>query len=175
MKRLLVTALTISAYVSTSAQDTLRSVHYENLKQVSFHHLKKIDSAELKGVKFFYGASSDLFFECLIPVTQDSSIINQKEFDRSLQIFIEGFSSSESWKYYQREQVDTTLGGVEGILVHYYASSKPVKIQEFYNFFTIVNKKNYVIAVGSINELTPAIKKEIDDVFETVRFEGKNY
>src|SRR5689334_16915639 len=94
MKKLFTIALTISVYLLAGAQDSLRSVHYENLKQVSFLHLKKIDSAELKGVKFFYGASSDLFFECLIPVTQDSSIINQKEFDRSLQIFIEGFSSS---------------------------------------------------------------------------------
>src|SRR5258706_8966443 len=138
MKKLLITTLTIWAYLFASAQDTLRSAQYENLKQVSFP--SKIDSTELKGVKVFYGRSSDLFFECMIPISQDDSIINQKKFNHGLQIFIEGFSSSESWKYYQREQLDTTIGGVEGILVHYYASSKPVKILEFFNFFTIVDK-----------------------------------
>jgi hypothetical protein len=173
MKKLLITTLTISGYLFSSAQDSLHSVRYENLKEVSFP--SRIDSAEAKGVKVFYSNTSDLLFECLIPISPDDSVTSPKKFDRRLQIFIEGFCSSEAWKYHNREQVDTTIGSVEGKLVHGYEPSKPGQVKEFFSFFTIVNRRYYVIMLAAKIGVTSILKRKIYDVLETVKFEGKNY
>jgi hypothetical protein len=54
------------------------------------------------------------------------------------------------------------MGGVEGILVHRYNPSKSVGVNEFFSFFTNVNKTYYVIMAGAKKEITPDLKKEID-------------
>ena len=168
--RTLITIIFICNFLAVFSQNNLQ---YQNIKKLIFP--SKIDTFETKGVKVFYTNIPDLNFTCMITTISKDSIINQKRFYRSLQIIIEGYFSSENWKYHQREQVDTIIGKVEGILVHGYEPSKPAAVKEFFDFFTIVDGKNYVITGGSIKDLTPAFKKEVDSFLQSLEFEGKNY
>ena len=168
MNKLIIILWCLSAHYFGLAQSNFYS---KNLKQLTFP--SKIDSIESKGVKFYYNNLPDILYECLVSFSDDS--INQKKFNRRLQIFIEGFFSNESWKSFQREQVDTTMGGVEGILVHGYSPSKPVGVEEFFGFFTNVEKTYYVILAAAKKELTSDLKKEIDRYLSSATFEGKNY
>jgi hypothetical protein len=168
MNKLFIILLCLLTYYSSPAQKNLQS---KNLKQLTFP--SKIDTIASKGVTFYYNNLPDFLYECLVSPSDDT--IDQKKFNRRLQIFIEGFFSSENWKYFQREQVDTTMGGVEGILVHGYSPSKPVGVEEFFGFFTNVKKTYYVILAGAKNELTSDLKKEIDRYLSSATFEGKNY
>ena len=125
------------------AQNNLRC---ENLAQLSFP--SKFDSIESKGVKVFYSVSSGFLYEC--SASRSGDTLDQKKFYRQLQLFVEGFFSSETWKYYNREQVDTTIGGVEGTLVHAYQPSKPMKLKETFNLPFIILKWKRLFSRSSL-------------------------
>ncbi|TAL45696.1 MAG: hypothetical protein EPN92_07180 [Chitinophagaceae bacterium] len=148
-------------------------VQYLNLEQLDFP--SKVDTTKVKDVIYFQARDSNLIFLCIANNKTDDSVYNQKNFYHDLQIIIEGFFSSENWKYHNREQVDTSIGGVEGRLVHGFQPSKPMTVKEFFNFFTIVNGRFYMIMGGSFKDLTSELKEKIDSYFNTLKFSGKNY
>ncbi len=148
-------------------------MQYQNIKNLAFP--SKIDSFETKGIKIFYTNTPDFYFACMSDTISKNLTTDQKKFYHSLQISIEGFFSAENWKYFQREQIDTIIGNAEGRLIHGYEPSKPSPIKEFFDFFTIVEGRDYYILGCSLKELTPPIKKEIDNFLQSLQFEGKNY
>ena len=83
--------------------------------QLKILNIKMICSFEINNKRV---VNPDCTFACLITTSQDDSIYNKSNFDHTLQVFIEGYFTSENWKHHYREQVDTSLGGVKGILVH---------------------------------------------------------
>src|SRR5258705_11453251 len=101
------------AFVAASSQTNF---HFLNLERLEFP--SKIDTIQLNSDIKYFRCTSDNFYAAMVYTKPDDSVYNEKKFHHYLQIFIEGFFSSENWKYHNREQVDSTVGGVKGKLVH---------------------------------------------------------
>ena len=138
-----------------------------SLKKLSFP--VKFDSVVTKQVKYYYTNTESLSLACITLVNPENDIDESKK-NRLLQNYTDGFFSSENWKYFKREQVDTTIAGVKGKLVHGFDPTKPMKIKEFYNFFTIVKLRYYTLMGGTTGELTTEIRKQIDSFLNSAEF-----
>jgi hypothetical protein len=168
--KILITVIFICYTFLSPAQNILQ---YQNIK-IGFP--SKIDTLDDKGVKVFYTNTSDVSFSCIADtISIIKNVVDQSKFYRSLQIVIEGYFSAENWKYFKREQIDTTMANVEGRFIHGYNPSEPSPVKEFFDFFTIVDGKRYIIMCGALKELTPGIKTEINNFLRSLKFEGKNY
>src|SRR5258705_10714645 len=86
-----------------------------SLKKLSFP--VKFDSVVSKQVKYYYTNTESLSLACITLVNPENDIDESKK-NRLLQNYTDGIFSSENWKYFKREQVDATIAGVKGKLVH---------------------------------------------------------